>query len=91
MTRLLVGPFNRRGQGRKVTVAVLLIVIIMAANLVLTSATRRHIELAPLLYIAVFVPIFAGYYVLGLRGEQQIMSLLRRWNERRGRQMGAVA
>lgn len=88
---LLVGPFNRRGQGRKVTVAVLIIVLIMAANLVLISATRRHIELAPLLYIAVFAPIFASYYALGLRGEQQIMALLRRWNERRGRQAGVAA
>ncbi len=88
---LLVGPFNRRGQGRKVTFAVMIILAIMTANLALTTATRRHIELAPLLYIAVFMPIFAGYYALGLRGEQQIMALLRHLNERRGRKLEAAA
>ncbi len=88
---LLVGPFNRRGQGRKVTFAVLIIIAIMVANLMLTSATRRHIELVPLLYIAVFVPIFAGYYALGMRGEQQIMALMRRFNERRARKLEAAA
>ncbi len=88
---LLVGPFNRRGQGRKVLVAVLIIVAIMVANLMLTSATRRHIELVPLLYISVFLPVFAAYYALGLRGEQQIMALLRHISERRARKLEAAA
>ena len=88
---LLVGPFNRRGQGRKMLFAVLIIVAIMVANLMLTSATRRHLELVPLLYLTVFVPALAGYYALGLRGEQQIMALLRQWNERRARRLETPA
>ncbi|HYD17871.1 MAG TPA: LptF/LptG family permease [Patescibacteria group bacterium] len=88
---LLIGPFNRRGQGRKVTAAVLVIVALMTANLVLTSATRRHLELAPLLYLSVFLPIFVGFYALNFRGEQQIMAVLRHFNAQRSRRMEAAS
>ena len=80
---VLLGPFNRRGQTKKILFAALVVAVLMAANLGLMSAARKKLELAPLLYIVNFVPIFLGYYALDFRGEQQIMRMLRKWRASR--------
>lgn len=82
---LLLGPFNRRGQTRKILFAVLVVALLMAANLGLMNAARKKLELAPLLYAVNFLPIFLGYYALDFRGEQQIMGIVRKWRARRRR------
>lgn len=87
---ILIGPFNRRGQARKVALAALLVTLLMAANLALANLTRKHLEFVPLLYLIVIVPACAGLYALNLRGEQQIMALLRKWQARQsGREAAA--
>lgn len=87
---ILLGPFNRRGQTRKVMLAAAISGLLLGLNIALTNVTRKHLELAPLLYIAAFLPAFAGYYALNFSGEQRLMSLLRRWNGRRNRAEAAA-
>lgn len=79
---ILLGPFNRRGQSRKVFYAALAVTVLLALNLSLTNAVRRHVELAPLLYAVSFLPAFLGYYALNMKGEQQIMALMRKWRRK---------
>ena len=88
---ILIGPFNRRGQTRKVFLAALVVVLLLSAGLALGNLTRKHLEFAPLLYIVTFVPVFAGFYALNLTGEQQIMSLIRKIQSRLNRREKVVA
>lgn len=74
---ILIGPFNRRGQARKVALAALLVAALIAAQMSLASAMRRHLELTPLLYAVTFLPAFLAFYALSMKGEQQIMGLMR--------------
>lgn len=75
---ILVGPFNRRGQSKKITVAACCIILLEALNLGLVSAMKKNENITPLLYIATLVPIALGLYGLHFKGEQKIMALLRR-------------
>lgn len=79
LSSILLSPFSRRGQTKKISLAICLIIGLEAANLALMGATKKHIEAIPLLYIATFVPIIGGFYALSLKGEQALMSLMRRW------------
>ena len=83
---LLLGPFNRRGQGRKVMMAAAVVITLVVANLAMDSALKKYPHLAPLQYLLVFAPIIASGYALGFSGEQKIMALLRYFNRRRNRQ-----
>ena len=74
---ILLGPFNRRGQNRKVLAAALIVILLQAINLSVISLARKHIGFLPLLYIATFTPIAIGFYLLTLRGEQQLMNIIR--------------
>lgn len=86
---LLIGPFNRRGQGRKVMAASLVVIVLLIANLALNSAIKKYPALMPVQYILAFVPIGASLYALGFSGEQKIMGLLRYLNRRRNSQLQA--
>ncbi|MDE1153200.1 MAG: LPS export ABC transporter permease LptF [Micavibrio sp.] len=83
LSALLLGPFNRRGQGRKVFMGAVGVAFLIIANMAVDNALKKHPGLIPMLYVIAFLPIVAGYYVLGGTGEQQVMALLRRINARR--------
>lgn len=87
---VLLGPFNRRGQTQKILAAVLAVAVLLAANLGLMNAARKRLELAPLLYLVNFAPIFLGYYALDIRGEQRVMGLIRKWRARQGAARGGA-
>lgn len=87
---ILLGPFNRRGQTRKVMLAAAVSAALLGLNIALTNVTRKHIEMAPLIYIAAFLPAFVGYYALNFNGEQRVMSLIRRWQRRRNKAEAAA-
>lgn len=80
---LLLGPFNRRGQTRKIMLAVMLVLLVQGLNLWVVGMARKNIALVPLIYIVTFIPLFAGFYFLRLNGEQQLMRLMRAF--RRGK------
>lgn len=79
---ILLGPFNRRGQTKKVLGAAVAVIILQALNLATVSAARKNPDFLPLLYIWTFVPIFLAGYVLTYRGEVHLRHLLRRWRTR---------
>ncbi|HYD68329.1 LPS export ABC transporter permease LptF [Azospirillum sp.] len=65
LASLLSGEFNRRGQTARVTTAVLLVVLLEAAMLGLTSLSGKKVTFVPLMYaLPVLVLIPAGW-VLG--------------------------
>jgi lipopolysaccharide export system permease protein len=88
---ILLGPFNRRGQTRKVILAATLIVLLQSLHLTLASFDKKYLGALPLLYLLTFAPIGFGFYALRLKGEQQIMAILRKWNARQLPAEGASA
>ena len=82
LASVLLGPFNRRGQSKKVMLGIVVVVALQSLNLALVSAAQRNINVLPLLYLATLLPIAAGFFLLHIRGEQWLMSLLRKWRLR---------
>lgn len=80
---ILVGPFNRRGQGKKVLVASVLVIALQALNIAVVSSLRKNPDFVPVLYIATLLPVAVGFYGLHLRGEQKILFLLRKLRQTR--------
>lgn len=76
---ILLGPFNRRGQGKKVLMAVVIVVALQAAHMGLGNAAKKNLSLLPLSYVLTFVPIFISAFLMHLRGEQWLTARLRKW------------
>lgn len=79
---ILLGPFNRRGQAKKVLFAGISVVVMQSLNLVLISATRKNAVYIPVLYALTFAPIGLCLYILTLKGEQQLNRIIRLWQAR---------
>ena len=79
---ILLGPFNRRGQTRKILAAAIIICALQAASLSLGNLAKQHIRYLPVLYMTTLLPIAAGLFLLHIRGEIWLMSVLRRWRQR---------
>lgn len=62
---LLSGDFSRRGQGRRILVASLLVVAFYSTGIAAFNLSSDNIRLVPLLYANVGVPILVGLFVLG--------------------------
>jgi lipopolysaccharide export system permease protein len=77
---LLLGPFDRRGQNKKIGLAAVLVVAVQALSLILVNLSKKHLELVPLLYLNTLLPVILGAWFLHLKGEQQLMAFLRRLN-----------
>jgi len=76
---ILLGPFNRRGQSRKVLAAVIIVIALQTAEMTLGSAAKKQPLLLPALYAITFIPIFLAAFLMHLRGEQWLMAFLRKW------------
>lgn len=76
---ILLGPFNRRGQSRKVLAAVVIVIALQASEMALGNAAKKQPLLLPALYALAFVPIIVAAFLLHLRGEQWLMAFLRKW------------
>ena len=64
LAALLSGDFNRRGQVRRVLVAIAVIVLLLTAALGLQQLAKKFPESTPLMYVNSLIPIVAGLYVL---------------------------
>ena len=64
LAALLSGNFDRRGLGRRMAVAILLIIIIQAGALGFTNLATRFPSLVPLVYLNALLPLVGGLYVL---------------------------
>jgi lipopolysaccharide export system permease protein len=61
---LLSGEFNRRGQSRRVLLAVLLAFLFQAADLGMRNVANRQLAAIPVLYAMIALPIAAGLWML---------------------------
>lgn len=65
LAAILAGEFNRRGMGKRMITAGIVIIIVQAGFMSMNSAITRQIWLAFLLYLVPLTPIFAGFVLLG--------------------------
>lgn len=66
---LLTGPLERRGQGRKIAIAIFSAVTLQALFLVVFNFARENIIGLPLLYLLVFLPSMCALFFLSGYGE----------------------
>jgi lipopolysaccharide export system permease protein len=76
---ILLGPFNRRGQSRKVLLAAVTIVVLQSLNLLLVNLTKKSIGYVPFLALSTFAPLLVCALLLHERGEYWLMERLRGW------------
>jgi lipopolysaccharide export system permease protein len=57
LAALLPGDYNRRGQGRRIVAAVIVVVIVQAGSILWNAMTPRFIVLLPMVYANVLVPM----------------------------------
>lgn len=89
LASVLLGPFNRRGQHKKVLFGAALVVLLQILNLVLINLSKKYLGTALLLPVNTFAPLAIGLYCLHLTGEQKLGALIRRWNAYVNRQAEA--
>ncbi|MCE9507753.1 MAG: LptF/LptG family permease [Alphaproteobacteria bacterium] len=80
LAALLLGPFNRRGQNRRIAFSIFLVAVLQSLNLVFVNLAKKHLGAAPLVALNTLLPILLGFYFLHLAGEQRLMAFLQRWN-----------
>ena len=88
---VLLGRPGRLGYHRNVTAAALVIGALEALDLSLVSATRTHLQLVPVLYAAVLLPIALAGLALHGSGEQLLATAKARWRRRAWRADAAAA
>ncbi|MBV9523299.1 MAG: LptF/LptG family permease, partial [Alphaproteobacteria bacterium] len=64
LAALLCGEFNRRGQVRRILLAVLLAFLFQTADLGLRNLTSRSLDAIPLLYLNAMIPVVLGSFFL---------------------------
>lgn len=77
---VLLGGFNRRGQGRKIALAAGIVVLAQSLNMTLVSLMKGNIAFAPLFYATTILPVIGGLWLLHPSSER----LLRQWRGRGG-------
>jgi lipopolysaccharide export system permease protein len=80
LVTVLLGPLNRRGQSKRILFGIVLVVLAQSLDLLFVNISKKHLNAAPLVYLNTFLPIILGFYLLHMRGEQKLMSMIRRWN-----------
>ena len=61
---LLVGNFNRRGQGKIISLSIIAMVLIEADDLVLGNLAAKNLYFLPLYYANFIIPLIIGIYLL---------------------------
>jgi lipopolysaccharide export system permease protein len=67
---LLLGPINRRGQGMRVTIAAIFVVVLQALFLVSVNKSADTIISLVAMYVLVIAPIIAGLFLLSPLSEK---------------------
>lgn len=83
LATILLGPFNRRGQNKKVMAGAAIIIVLQALNLVFVNQARQNLSFAPALWAITFLPAIACFSLLHARGEEWLTGYLRNWRQRR--------
>jgi lipopolysaccharide export system permease protein len=79
---ILLGPFERRGQARKVALAAVLVAAGEVINISLVSLMKKNAAVMPVFVAATVAPPLLCYWLLHLQGERALMILLRKWRNR---------
>lgn len=79
LVSILLGPFNRRGQGPRILVGAVLVVAVQAMSMGFVFLSKKHLWAVILVYLNTFFPILCGFYLLHFSGEQRLKSAARRW------------
>ena len=77
---ILAGEFNRRGMGKRLTLAGLLLVSIEALFMSCNSISARHLWLAPVLYFVALLPMAIGFIAINMeqwRGRSTLSTLFK--------------
>ena len=61
---LISGSVNRRGQTRRISLGVAIVVVVQGAALGLENVSARNPDLVPLMYANAILPILGGYVVM---------------------------
>ena len=67
LAALLGGDYNRRGQGRRIAVAALLVIALQSASLGLTGLAGKLPAAIPFMYLLYLAPIVPGVWLLSKR------------------------
>ncbi|MEI6557505.1 MAG: LPS export ABC transporter permease LptF [Rhodospirillaceae bacterium] len=67
LAALLGGDYNRRGQGRRIAAAALLVIVLQSASLGLTGIAGKLPAVIPLMYLLYLAPIAPGAWLLSRR------------------------
>ncbi len=70
---ILTGTFNRQGQVKRISVAIICVVLVEAANLSAASLAAKNLLFIPLLYIVALVPLMIGILVLAPHGLRTLL------------------
>jgi lipopolysaccharide export system permease protein len=78
LTIMLTGEFNRRERGRRLIVAIVLVMAVRLLGLAFVNMTAQSILLTPLIYLNVLTPIAISLYLLAhqKRNAGRIMSFV---------------
>lgn len=63
-TGLLVGNFNRRGQGKVITISIVAMVWVMLGDLLFSNLSAKSLYFLPLLYANLLLPLFVCWFLL---------------------------
>jgi lipopolysaccharide export system permease protein len=85
LSTILLGPFNRRGQSKKVLGAAIAVALLAMLNVFITNVAKKHLAADTVLVVLTVAPIVFGAWALHLTGEQRIMGFIRTWNSRLNR------
>ncbi|MCB1681780.1 MAG: LPS export ABC transporter permease LptF [Rhodospirillales bacterium] len=85
---LLLGEVERRGQTRRIILAVTLVVLLQSFSLGIDSMTRNSLSGIPLRYLVTLGPVILGMVMLSSKGEEWRRKLL---NPARNQVKGALA
>lgn len=80
---LLPGNLDRRGQGRRIAATVLATVVIQGLYLAAFNISRHNILGLVMMYLLVFIPLAAGFFLLSRAGERLRRRLFYRAQPRR--------
>ncbi len=69
LASLLIGPMDRRGQGRRILAGASAVIVMQGLFLASYNLARQTLWGLPAMYILVLVPIIAGFYFLGRNSE----------------------
>lgn len=83
LATILLGPFNRRGQSKKIMAGAVIIVCLQALDLVVVNRAREDLAFVPALYVMTFLPAGLCFFLLHARGEEWLVGYLRRMRQKR--------